>query len=94
MFVRSGADGLCKPWRPAVSALNESIAVTVMDEPIPSQKEEDDADDLLDLEAEVLERQRLFGEKLRSLYNEVVQEPTPDSFIALLDELAAKESGG
>jgi hypothetical protein len=71
--------------------------MTVMDEPIPSRTEEEGIDDSIDdslaLDAEVLERQRLFGEKLRSLYNEVVQEPTPESFITLLDELAAKESG-
>jgi Pyruvate/2-oxoacid:ferredoxin oxidoreductase gamma subunit len=67
--------------------------MTVMDEPIPSRTEEEGIDDSLALDAEVLERQRLFGEKLRLLYNEVVQEPTPESFITLLDELAAKESG-
>jgi hypothetical protein len=66
--------------------------MTVMDEPIPSQAE-DEENDAVSLDAEVLERQRLFGEKLRTLYNEVVQEPTPDSFISLLDELAAKEGG-
>jgi formate dehydrogenase maturation protein FdhE len=72
--------------------------MTVMDEPIPSQAEdqklaEDEENDALSLDAEVLERQRLFGEKLRTLYNEVVQEPTPDSFLTLLNELAAKEGG-
>lgn len=72
--------------------VNHGAEMTVMDEPIPSQAE-DEENDAVSLDAEVLERQRLFGEKLRTLYNEVVQEPTPDSFISLLDELAAKEGG-
>jgi len=36
---------------------------------------------------EAIERQRVLGARLRSLFEEVVEEPVPDEFKALLDKL-------
>jgi hypothetical protein len=37
--------------------------------------------------AAVRERQRVIGRELRRLYDEVVQEPVPDDFLAILREI-------
>lgn len=64
--------------------------MTVMDD-LPCG---DDEEDPVAADPELAERQRLFGEKLRSAFQAVADEPTPDVFVDLLDELEAKERGG
>jgi hypothetical protein len=37
--------------------------------------------------------QQLIGQHLKAVYDEIVQQPVPDQFLRLLDELERKERG-
>ncbi|MGE0045998.1 MAG: NepR family anti-sigma factor [Hyphomonadaceae bacterium] len=55
-------------------------------------EEEDDFSAPID--PEIIERQRMLGERLRAEFTQIEQEPTPDDFLSLLDELEEKERTG
>jgi hypothetical protein len=44
-------------------------------------------------QSEAIVRQRALGRRLRAMFNEVTDEPLPDAFLNLLDELERKEKG-
>lgn len=46
------------------------------------------------LHREALERQRILGTRLRSIYTDVASEPIPDDLTGLLDELERREPHG
>jgi hypothetical protein len=37
--------------------------------------------------------QQMIGQQLKAVYDEIVQQPVPDQFLKLLDELERKERG-
>lgn len=51
----------------------------------------DDNDNEPALDPEALERQRVLGDRLRSLFDDVIKEDIPDEFTALLAQLDDQE---
>jgi hypothetical protein len=45
-------------------------------------------------QTEAIARQRALGRHLRAMFNEVTDEPVPQNFLDLLDELERKEERG
>ena len=56
----------------------------------PSQDRIDDMNDVPKLEAKA---QELIGRQLKVLYGSILDEPVPDQFVKLLEDLERKERG-